>query len=68
VQAFSEPKKKQKFSENGHMEPQEGEDVIILELTLGKNMCSLHKMARYGGHQFAFMISALNIIITYLTL
>jgi len=50
------------------MEPQEGEDVIILELTLGKNMCSLHKMARYGGHQFAFMISALNIIITYLTL
>ena len=31
-----------------------------------KNMCSLRKMARYGGHQFAFMIAALNVIITYL--
>ena len=29
-------------------------------------MCSLRKMVRYGGHQFAFMIAALDIIITYL--
>jgi hypothetical protein len=31
-----------------------------------KNVCSLNEMDRYGGHQFAVMIAALNVAITYL--